>query len=1062
MANSHERKPFRPLGLRMLSLSRQIIQNYAATDPIARQLLPRALEEPNYEPLSWDNGDDFEAEADEPQAPEFETYESPYADTEPSRPQKSARPANSPQAAQPPVQRKADNKSAKPPQAPQSNQPAQPTQPAAQPQGANPKKLVDVGGVKVPEHVVQAFRNFQAREAQKTENRQKLSDDASNLDKDSILAKRQQRGRGMSINYVATDTLRGDEGEVSPSPSSDSSSDEDSHPAAQMSNSPPAADAPIMRDMVEDAAEYSDDIAYDYEADTDYGSDETASAEVATMPQSGQPIQRTPDYSAFDEVSDESDSISYQADYDSYSSEMPATDSAPVSNVPTINRKSSKQRPIQRQVDDSDVSPSLYDDFSSDANTADMDTSVSDTPPVSRTSRNAKPIQRQVDSSNTQSDKPAVSRSKRSVQRQADTDAAHTGTPITPANNPIQRQADYEDASTDDLYSDFEAVDTSSDIDTSVSNTPTIKRKTSGKQPIQRQVDYEDTSTDDLYNDFEVDTASSDIDTSVSNTPTINRQIQRQVDYKAASPDDLYSDFEAADTGSDFDAPTINRKTSRKQPIQRQVEYEDSSDSDFEATDTGSDIDTPVSNTPTINRKTSGKQPIQRQADYVDSSNSDFEATDTGSDIDTSVSNTPTINRKTSRKQPIQRQVEYEDSSDNDFEATDTGSDIDTSVSNAPTINRKTSGKQSIQRQADDEDTGASDLYSDFEAADTGSEVDAPVINRKRNSKASVQREADSDNSFYRDFSEEVTPPLSGPVIEEDYYDFSLQTDRMRAITNDDIAAYDARQPQASTPNTNAPIQRSTDDDSDYSYDNADYGYDVADSGDTGQPDIHQALFAAGAVDTPPSTRQPRIQRSSSLYDDLAAERGYSDTGQVDAYATDAVDTSPDRPTRGKVQRRASLYDDLAPSDADAVYNTGDSGAADIQRTADDETSIGTGNLKADLLSLIGLPPNTHVEGFSDVFGGGKKSDANASADTNSNSQPIQRQMIERSADPAPTYIQREETSSTSSTTTSSSSTSSESNPNQDEKTKIEQVAQEVYQNIKKRLRVEWERRNRF
>src|SRR5687768_12315593 len=113
MANSHERKPFRPLGLRMLSLSRQIIQNYAATDPIARQLLPRALEEPNYEPLSWDNGDDFEAEATEPQTPEFETYESPYADAEPSRPQKSARPANSPQAAQPSVQRKADNKPAK-------------------------------------------------------------------------------------------------------------------------------------------------------------------------------------------------------------------------------------------------------------------------------------------------------------------------------------------------------------------------------------------------------------------------------------------------------------------------------------------------------------------------------------------------------------------------------------------------------------------------------------------------------------------------------------------------------------------------------------------------------------------------------------------------------------------------------------------------------------------------------------------------------------------------------------------------------------------------------------
>ena len=118
------------------------------------------------------------------------------------------------------------------------------------------------------------------------------------------------------------------------------------------------------------------------------------------------------------------------------------------------------------------------------------------------------------------------------------------------------------------------------------------------------------------------------------------------------------------------------------------------------------------------------------------------------------------------------------------------------------------------------------------------------------------------------------------------------------------------------------------------------------------------------------------------------------------------------------------------------------------------------------MLSLIGLPPNTHVEGFSDVFGGGKSSGTNSSAstsaDTNSSSQPIQRQMIERSADPAPTYIQRAETSSSSAASSSSSSPSSEANPNQDEKTKIEQVAQEVYQNIKKRLRVEWERRNRF
>jgi hypothetical protein len=1034
MANSHERKPFRPLGLRMLSLSRQIIQNYAATDPIARQLLPRALEEPNYEPLSWDNGDDFEAEAAEPQAPEFETYESPYVDAEPSRPQKSARPANSPQAAQPPVQRKAESKPA------QATPSAQPTQPAAQPQaGANPKKLVDVGGVKVPEHVVQAFRNFQAREAQKTENRQKLSDDASNLDKDSILAKRQQRGRGMSINYVATDTLRGDEGEVSPSPtsSSDSSSDEDSHPSAQMSNSPPAADAPIMRDMVEDTAEYSDDIAYDYETDTDYSSGETASADVATMPQSGQPIQRTADYSAFDEVSDDSDdnddndSVSYQGDYDTYSSETSATDSAPVSNVPTINRKSSKQQPLQRQIDDSDVSASLYDDFSSDDNPTDSDSSVSDTPPVSRTSRNAKPIQRQVDSSNAQADKP-VSRSKRSVQRQADTDAAdNTGTPVSRANNPIQRQTDSDDAGDSNLYSDFEAADSGSDFDAPVSNTPTINRKTSSKQPIQRQVEYDDSSPDDLYSDFEAADTSSDFDAPVSNTPTINRKIQRQVEYDDSNTDDLYSDFEAADTSSDFDAP--------------------------------------VSNTPTINRKASNKQPIQRQAEYEDASTDDlyseFEVDAASSDIDTPVSNTPTINRKTSRKQPIQRQVDYEDTSADlysDFEAADTGSDIDTPVSNTPTIKRKTSNKQPIQRQADVEDTGASDLYSDFEAADTGSDVDAPVINRKRNSKETVQREADSDNSLYRDFSEEVTPPLSGPVIEEDYYDFSLQTDRMRAITNDDIAAYDSRQAQSSTSNMNAPIQRSSDDDSDYSYDAADYGYTVDDSGDTGQPDMHQALFAAGAVDTPPSTRQPRIQRSSSLYDDLAAERGYSDTGQADAYSTDAVDTSPDRPTRGKVQRRASLYDDLAPSDADAVYNTGDGGTADIQRAADDETSIGTGNLKADLLSLIGLPPNTHVEGFSDVFGGGKKSDASASADTSSSSQPIQRQMIERSADPAPTFIQREQTSSSSATSSSSSSPSSEANPNQDEKTKIEQVAQEVYQNIKKRLRVEWERRNRF
>ena len=39
---------------------------------------------------------------------------------------------------------------------------------------------------------------------------------------------------------------------------------------------------------------------------------------------------------------------------------------------------------------------------------------------------------------------------------------------------------------------------------------------------------------------------------------------------------------------------------------------------------------------------------------------------------------------------------------------------------------------------------------------------------------------------------------------------------------------------------------------------------------------------------------------------------------------------------------------------------------------------------------------------------------------------------------------------------------SSEAPPTQDDKTKIEQMAQEVYKNIKNRLRVEWERRNRF
>ncbi|MDQ7024434.1 MAG: hypothetical protein Q9P44_02625 [Anaerolineae bacterium] len=884
MANSNERKPFRPLGLRMLSLSRQIIQTYAATDPIARQMLPRAMQAPNYEPLTWDEGDSLDNDDSDGDTTDIDNYQPMFPDMPPS-----ARPSRPQQSSQPPVQRK---KSQSPP-------------------AGNPRKLVDVGGIKVPDHVVQAFRNHQKREAQKAENRQKLADEAGQMDKDSILAKRQKRGRGMSIDYVSTDSLRGDKSTPpSQSPATSDSDDSESDSAPQTSNSPPTVDGAIMRETdatldTPDDSDYFDSFDTEGTDDEDYSTYQTDDSDTVSTAQSPPSIQRTPD---FDSPSDDAD---FYNDFDS------------------------------DYADDSDT----IDDSSYD-----FDASVTDTAPTSRSERN------------------------------------------TPS---VQRTPDFDSADDDNFYSDFEADDSDTD-------TPPISRSERNTPSIQRTPDFDSADDDNFYNDFDADDSDTDtppISRSEGSTPSI----QRTPDFDSADDDNFYNDFEA--DNSDTDTPPMSRSEGNTPSIQRTPDFDSADDdlySDFDVDD----------------------------SDYYDDSSGDF---------DTPVSDSPPISRSSRNERPIQRTPDFDSADDdlyNDFADIDSG-DFDTPVSDSPPINRSERNARPIQRTPDF-DSADDDLYSDFNVADGASDDISQ-------SPQSIQR-SPVDGGDLSD-----TPPLSGPVIEDDYYDFSLQTDRMSPITAEDIAAYDARKAETSS---NDSIQRSPISD-DGGYD----GFDYADSGP--RPDLHEALFAAGAVDTPPIARQPRIQRSPSLFDEFADEWDATNYEQTDSTAApdtndinDINEVGSSSP-HGQVQRSPSLYDDFAPDDSDTMYNTSDSGQENIQRTPDNNAS--SGDLKADLLTMMGLSPDTPVTGFNDVFGSGKQQ--STTSDSSSDA-PVQRQMIERSVEPPPPLMQRAALPSTSNDISGASAI--DSDDAEDDKAKINKVAQQVYKQLKQRLRVEWERRNRF